>query len=43
MNRILLVDDEDRMVQLLKLYLEPHGYLCDADDLAINQIKLGTV
>jgi DNA-binding response OmpR family regulator len=30
MNKILLVDDEDRMVELLKLYLEPHGYSCDS-------------
>lgn len=28
MKKILLVDDEVRMLQLLKLYLEPHGYEC---------------
>ena len=28
MKRILLVDDEERMLKLLKLYLEPHGYVC---------------
>lgn len=26
--KILLVDDEIRMLQLLKLYLEPHGFEC---------------
>ncbi|GGF25533.1 DNA-binding response regulator [Halobacillus andaensis] len=30
MKRILLVDDEQRMLDLLKLYLEPHGYECEA-------------
>ncbi|WP_431800691.1 response regulator transcription factor [Halobacillus andaensis] len=30
MTRILLVDDEQRMLELLQLYLEPHGYECDA-------------
>lgn len=28
MIKLLLVDDEERMLQLLKLYLEPHGYSC---------------
>lgn len=28
MKKILLVDDEVRMLQLLKLYLEPYGYKC---------------
>lgn len=28
MNKLLLVDDEPRMLQLLKLYLEPHGFIC---------------
>ncbi|MFS1519084.1 response regulator transcription factor [Bacillus sp. SCS-151] len=28
MPDILLVDDEQRMLQLLKLYLEPNGYCC---------------
>lgn len=28
MKKILLVDDEVRMLQLLKLYLEPQGYEC---------------
>lgn len=28
MKKILLVDDEVRMLQLLKLYLEPYGYEC---------------
>jgi len=28
LKKLLLVDDEIRMVQLLKLYLEPNGYEC---------------
>lgn len=28
MKRLLVVDDEVRMLQLLKLYLEPHGFEC---------------
>ncbi|WP_200411663.1 response regulator transcription factor [Virgibacillus salexigens] len=28
MNSILLVDDEQRMLDLLALYLKPHGYVC---------------
>lgn len=28
MKKILVVDDEVRMLQLLRLYLEPHGYEC---------------
>ncbi|WP_017755324.1 response regulator transcription factor [Calidifontibacillus oryziterrae] len=28
MRKILIVDDEVRMLQLLKLYLEPNGYEC---------------
>ncbi|KEF37440.1 response regulator with CheY-like receiver domain and winged-helix DNA-binding domain [Schinkia azotoformans MEV2011] len=28
MKRLLVVDDEARMLQLLKLYLEPHGFEC---------------
>lgn len=28
MKRLLLVDDEVRMLQLVKLYLEPHGFEC---------------
>lgn len=30
MKKIVIVDDEVRMLQLLKLYLEPHGYECIA-------------
>ncbi|MEQ6378060.1 response regulator transcription factor [Bacillaceae bacterium S4-13-56] len=29
MTKILLVDDEQRMLDLLELYLEPQGYQCD--------------
>ena len=28
MNKVLLIDDEKRMVDLLALYLKPHHYLC---------------
>lgn len=28
MNKILIVDDEQRMLDLLSLYLSPHGYEC---------------
>jgi len=28
LKRLLVVDDEVRMLQLLKLYLEPHGFEC---------------
>lgn len=28
MKKVLLVDDEKRMLDLLELYLKPHGYLC---------------
>lgn len=28
MKKLLLVDDEVRMLQLLKLYIEPHGFEC---------------
>ncbi|MCP3029150.1 response regulator transcription factor [Halobacillus sp. A5] len=29
MTRILLIDDEQRMLDLLTLYLKPHGYYCE--------------
>ncbi|MCS1352111.1 response regulator transcription factor [Mechercharimyces sp. CAU 1602] len=29
MTRILLVDDEQRMLNLISLYLTPHGFTCD--------------
>jgi DNA-binding response OmpR family regulator len=29
MKKILIVDDEERMGNLIKLYLEPNGYCCD--------------
>lgn len=28
MKRILIVDDEERMAKLIKLYIEPDGYCC---------------
>ncbi|MBA2175673.1 response regulator transcription factor [Halobacillus locisalis] len=29
MTKILLVDDEQRMLYLISLYLTPHGFICD--------------
>jgi DNA-binding response OmpR family regulator len=29
MKKVLIVDDEKRMAELIKLYLEPNGYCCD--------------
>lgn len=28
MTTVLLIDDEQRMLNLLSLYLEPYGYIC---------------
>src|SRR5699024_12692248 len=28
MNKVLIVDDEKRMVDLIALYLHPHDYIC---------------
>lgn len=28
MNKVLIVDDEQRMLDLLELYITPHGYVC---------------
>lgn len=28
MKTVLLIDDEQRMLDLLSLYIEPHGYIC---------------
>jgi DNA-binding response OmpR family regulator len=39
MNNILLIDDEDRMIQLLKLYLEPHGYHCNSVNCGTKAIQ----
>lgn len=29
MNKVLIVDDEKRMLDLLALYLKPHNYICE--------------
>ena len=42
MTKILLVDDEVRMLDLLELYLEPRGFLCDkvnSGEAALEKIK----
>ncbi len=42
MKKILIVDDEERMAELIKLYLEPNGYCCDilySGDKAIQYVK----
>ena len=28
MNKVLLIDDEERMLELLTLYLKPYPYFC---------------
>lgn len=41
MNKILIVDDEQRMLDLLSLYLSPHGYQCKtvtSGDEALKQV-----
>lgn len=42
MNKILIVDDEQRMLDLLSLYLSPHGYQCKtvtSGDDALMQLE----
>jgi DNA-binding response OmpR family regulator len=42
MTKILLIDDEVRMLDLLELYLEPIGFLCDkvnSGEAALEKIK----
>lgn len=39
MTRILLVDDEQRMLNLLSLYLTPHGFTCDQALTGYQAIK----
>lgn len=42
MNKILIVDDEQRMLDLLSLYLSPHGYQCKtvtSGDDALKQLE----
>lgn len=40
MKSLLLVDDEKRMLQLLKIYLEPHGYKCYTSTSGLETIKI---
>ena len=40
MARILIVDDEPRMLQLMKLYLTPYGHTCHLVDSAQKVLKL---
>ncbi len=40
MARILIVDDEPRMLQLMKLYLTPYGHTCHLVDSAQKALKL---
>lgn len=39
MSKLLLVDDEKRMLDLLKLYLAPHGYDCEKASSGIEAIQ----
>lgn len=44
MNKILIVDDEQRMLDLLSLYLSPHGYECitvTSGEEALIQVEKG--
>jgi len=34
MPHVLIVDDEPRMLELLKLYIQPYGYTCQLVDSA---------
>ncbi|WP_255366258.1 hypothetical protein [Exiguobacterium sp. KRL4] len=40
MARILIVDDEQRMLQLMKLYLTPRGHTCYLVDSAEKALEL---
>ncbi|MCK2158804.1 MULTISPECIES: response regulator transcription factor [Exiguobacterium] len=40
MARILIVDDEQRMLQLMKLYLEPYGHTCHLVDSAEKALEI---
>ncbi|OEH84528.1 DNA-binding response regulator [Desulfuribacillus stibiiarsenatis] len=40
MKRVLIVDDEERMQELLKLYLTPHRYVCDSASTAGDALEL---
>jgi len=40
MARILIVDDEQRMLQLMKLYLTPYGHTCHLVDSAEKAIEI---
>ncbi|MBV7505294.1 response regulator transcription factor [Bacillus sp. sid0103] len=39
MKTVLLVDDEKRMLDLLELYIAPHGYKCIKKQTGIDAIK----
>ncbi|TMU84409.1 response regulator transcription factor [Bacillus sp. BHET2] len=39
MNTILLIDDESRMLNLLELYLTPHGYQCEKKNNGYDAIQ----
>lgn len=40
MARILIVDDEQRMLQLMKLYLTPYGHTCHLVDSAEKALEI---
>src|SRR5699024_3732408 len=42
MNKVLIVDDEKRMIDLIALYLHPHDYICKiavGDNVAVSSIE----
>lgn len=40
MPHVLIVDDEPRMLELLKLYIQPYGYTCQLVDSAQQALDL---
>ncbi|MFG6120871.1 response regulator transcription factor [Thalassobacillus sp. B23F22_16] len=45
MIKALLVDDEQRMIDLIRLYLEPEGFRCDqavSGEEAVEKVKIGS-
>ncbi|WP_047395058.1 MULTISPECIES: response regulator transcription factor [unclassified Exiguobacterium] len=40
MPHVLIVDDEPRMLELLKLYIQPYGYTCQLVDSAQQALEL---
>lgn len=39
MSKVLIVDDEERMLNLIELYLQPHDYVCKKASLATEALS----